>query len=290
MIKAIEKVSSCGTSVPEDGDYYDAEGYLVCGKCHTRKEQVGHRPDLTKFQNFRRLPSNPEYVFFVKNCACKQADMEARAAENQAREAQVQGQTLRRSLSDAQYKETSFAMDDGRDAKTTAFCKSYVDKWETAYKENHGIMFYGRVGSGKTFFSSCIANALVDKGKTVMMTTISELELAMNKDFKKYKTEVLRNIRTVHCLILDDVGKEQLTKEFLEATYEIINTRYKAKKPLIITTNLTRRAMQEEENVNLRRIFSRLEEMCVPVLVKSVDRRTGNGEEKIKRAYELYGK
>jgi len=289
MIKAMEKqpVSLC-KATKEEGDYYNESGLLMCGKCHTLKEQTMHRPQ--GYENFRRLESNPEYIIFPKNCDCRQADIEAREAETKSKEARVQGDFLRRSLSDAQYKETSFAMDDGRDEKTSLFCRNYVSNWETAYKENHGIMFYGMVGSGKTFFSSCIANALVDKGKTVMMTTISELELAMNKDFKKYKTEVLRNIRTVNCLILDDVGKEQLTKESLEATYEIINTRYKSKKPLIITSNLTRRAMQEEKSVNLRRIFSRLEEMCVPVLVEATDRRTDNGAEKIKRAYALYGK
>jgi DNA replication protein DnaC len=280
-------VSLCKATM-EDGDYYNEMGLLVCGKCHTTKEQTMYKPQ--GFEMFRRLESDPAYVIYPKNCDCRKADIEARATESKATAARLQGEILRRSLSDAQYKETNFAMDDGRDEKTTAFCRNYVDKWETAFKENHGIMFYGMVGSGKTFFSSCIANALVDKGKTVMMTTIGDLELAMYKDFRKYKAEIMQNIRTVQCLILDDFGKEQLTKEYLEATYEIINTRYKAKKPLIITTNLTRRAMQEEKTVGLRRIFSRLEEMCVPVLVESVDRRTDNGEEKIKRAYALYGK
>ena len=290
MINAMEKppVSLCKATM-EEGDYYNENGLLMCGKCHTPKEQT-LKPNKPGYEMFRRLESNQDYIIYPKNCDCKKADIEAREAENQAKAARVQGDFLRRSLSDAQYKETTFAMDDGRDQKTTAFCRNYVDKWETAFRENHGIMFYGMVGSGKTFFSSCIANALVDNGKTVMMTTISDLELEMYKDFRKYKSEIMRNIRTVQCLILDDFGKEQLTKEYLDATYEIINTRYKAKKPLIITTNLTRRAMQEEKTVGLRRIFSRLEEMCVPVLVESIDRRTDNGEEKIKRAYALYGK
>lgn len=290
MIRAMEKTpkSLCKATV-EEGDYYNENGLLVCGKCHTLKEQT-LRQDKPGYEMFRRLESNPDYIIYPKNCDCKKADIEARDAENQANAARVNGELLRRSLSDAQYKETTFAMDDGRDEKTTAFCRNYVDQWETAYKENHGIMFYGMVGSGKTFFASCVANALVDKGKTVMMSSISELELAMSRDFRKYKTEIMQNIKNVQCLILDDVGKEQLTKGMLEATYEIINTRYKAKKPLIITTNLTRRAMQEEKTVGLRRIFSRLEEMCVPVLVEATDRRTDNGAEKIKRAYALYGK
>lgn len=31
---------------PEDGDYYDDEGFLVCGKCHTRRQVEIDMPDL----------------------------------------------------------------------------------------------------------------------------------------------------------------------------------------------------------------------------------------------------
>lgn len=33
---------------PEDGDYYDEEGFLVCGKCHTRRQVEILMPDLEK--------------------------------------------------------------------------------------------------------------------------------------------------------------------------------------------------------------------------------------------------
>lgn len=290
MIKAMEKppISLCKATI-EEGDYYNENGLLMCGKCHTLKEQTIYKPQ--GYEMFRRLESNPGYIIFPKNCDCKKADIEERETESRTKAAKERSERLRKDgLSDAQYKETTFAMDDGRDEKTTAFCKNYVDQWETAFRENHGIMLYGSLGAGKTFYASCIANALVDKGKTVMMTTISDLELDMMANWRQNKREILDLVRSVNLLILDDVGREQSTASTLEASYEIINARYKAKKPLVITTNLTRKKMRDEKDVRLKRIFSRLEEMCVPVLVDTVDRRMDIGEEKIKRAYALYGK
>ena len=31
---------------PENGDYYDEEGFLVCGNCHTRRQVEVNMPDL----------------------------------------------------------------------------------------------------------------------------------------------------------------------------------------------------------------------------------------------------
>lgn len=63
-------------------------------------------------------------------------------------------------------------------------------------------------------------------------------------------------------MIIDDLGTEQLTEWSSSILYEIIDTRYRSDKPLIITTNLQR---QEFQNRYHQRINDRIFEMCVLV-------------------------
>jgi DNA replication protein DnaC len=40
--------------------------------------------------------------------------------------------------------------------------RDYVDKWSDALSANTCLVLWGDVGTGKTFFAACIANALVE--------------------------------------------------------------------------------------------------------------------------------
>ena len=68
-------------------------------------------------------------------------------------------------------------------------------------------------------------------------------------------------------LILDDLGTEMPGQFTVAALYGLLNARLMARKPMIITTNLT---MQELENPDSRekmRIYDRVLECCTPVRV-----------------------
>ncbi len=274
-----------------EGDYLGEDGLLMCGVCHKPKEQKQYRPERNEACPVKRWEKDPDYQVFPANCDCQKQRIADNLAEEQRRRQKDTSDRLRKmGLQDAQYKNTDFSMDDRRDAEASDFCRNWVDDWETARRNNDGIMLYGDVGSGKTFYASCIANALIEKGVPVLMTTLADLELAMSANFRQNEKEILQTIKSVDLLILDDVGKEQTGAAMMEATYKIINTRYKSQKPLIFTTNMTVRAMNEESQTKLKRIFSRLREMCVPLNVNTSDRRAEFGKEKVKTAYERYGK
>ena len=53
----------------------------------------------------------------------------------------------------------------------------------------------------------------------------------------------------------------------------MIDERYKANLPLIITTNLTPKQMRSVQDVAHARIYSRVLEMCTPILLQGTDRR-----------------
>ena len=66
-------------------------------------------------------------------------------------------------------------------------------------------------------------------------------------------------------LILDDFGMERGTEYGLEQVFNVIDSRYRSGKPLIVTTNLTLDDLRNPEDTAHSRIYDRLISMCVPV-------------------------
>lgn len=136
-------------------------------------------------------------------------------------------------------------------------------------------MFMGNTGTGKTFYACCIANALIERGIAVWVTTVQPL-LRKAGDFNR-ADEIFRKIQTVDLLILDDFGAMQHSSRNLDLLFEVIDTRARSGLPLIITTNLSP-AEFSSDSLELQRIFSRVKGMCCsvhgsPVVMAGEDQR-----------------
>lgn len=262
----------------QPGDYKNEEGLWMCGKCHTPKQIINEVPELDKA---------PHTVFC--SCKCETEKLERQRTAELRREALKRIETMRKKgLIENQYTSSTFADDDKADPYASESCRRYVEQWETYIKPNNaGLMLYGDVGGGKTFLAACVANALIDKGVEVMMTTIPRLANAMSKDYGNERESILKRIANVPLLVLDDVGTERNTSYGYELMYDIINTRYKANKPLIITTNLTMKAIKQPEDTNQKRIYDRLTEMCIPLKVESSGRRQKKARKKYEEMQQL---
>lgn len=143
--------------------------------------------------------------------------------------------------------------------------KDYAENWDTVKDSNCGLVLTGGVGTGKSFMAACIANALMEKGVSVRMTSCSNILSQIYK--AEDKAAVIESYDKYDLLILDDFGTERLTSFAEEQIYNIINGRYVCGKPLIITTNLTYRQLKQPESLGSSRIFDRINEMCLPVAV-----------------------
>lgn len=86
-----------------------------------------------------------------------------------------------------------------------------------------------------------------------------------------------------------DLGAERETEYMGEVVHNIIDNRYRAKLPLIITTNLTPDNLKNPTDIRKQRIYSRLLEMCIPVLVPGKDRRLQNNKENIDYMKSILG-
>ncbi len=95
--------------------------------------------------------------------------------------------------------------------------------------------------------------------------------------YSEQRYQYIASFSSFELLIIDDLGIERNTEFALEQVYAVIDERYKSKKPLIITTNLTISQIRNATDVAHARIYSRVLELCTPIQVRGADRRTGMG-------------
>lgn len=181
----------------------------------------------------------------------------------------------------------SYRFVDAEESEAIKVARKYVDNFEEFKAKGKGIMFYGSIGCGKTYAACCIGNALIERSISVKMVKFSTL---MRKLWSvKEKAEMLDSLNNHTLLIIDDFGTENDTEYTKEAIFDVIDARYNAKLPTIITSNLTGKEMKEEQDVQKRRIYSRVTEMCIPVRCLGDDRRIIKAKEDYENMKGLLG-
>lgn len=119
--------------------------------------------------------------------------------------------------------------------------KSFV---ETFDKQGGNLLFYGETGVGKTFLSSCIAKALMDTHHTVLYQSAIHLfedicgDVIMKKGQNPGSKEIYNYLYSCDLLIIDDLGTEFTNSFVISQLYDILNTRMRANKSTVISTNL----------------------------------------------------
>ena len=82
-------------------------------------------------------------------------------------------------------------------------------------------------------------------------------------------------------LVIDDFGMERGTEYALEQIYNIIDSRYRSRKPLIVTTNLTLTELKKTQDTAHARIYDRLLELCIPIACTGPSMRKNIGQAKL---------
>lgn len=259
LIEGMAKASE--DSIPvNDGDYIDSEGLLCCGKCHTRKETI------IVLANGKQL--KPRCV-----CKCEQERMHEEEEKRKAKELEEKVKELRKmGFPDAEMSRFTFENDDRSNEYISDVAKRYADNFTTMYSKHKGLLLFGTVGTGKTYIAACIANALIDRGYTCLVTNFARLTNTINGMYDG-KQEYIDGLDRFSLLVIDDLASERDTEYMNEIVTNIIDARYRSGKPMIVTTNLTSEELKNPRDVRKQRIYSRLMEMCIPLEVKGTDRR-----------------
>lgn len=262
----------------EPGDYVGEDGLLYCGKCHTPKQT--------------RLSFNPltgDKVETVVRVACqcqREADEEA---ERRAVRERFQMDMARRredGLSCPDGLRFTFAQDDRQQPKVSDACQRYVECWDEMKANNIGVLFYGSVGTGKSFLASCIGNGLLERQVPVAATNFPRLLNLLQGTYEKQA--LLDRLSIYKLLIVDDLGVERDSAYAEEQIFNIIDARSNSELPVIVTTNLTLEEMEHPTTMQYARIYDRVLAMC-PIRLKLAgeSRRKANASEREQLARKL---
>lgn len=177
----------------------------------------------------------------------------------------------------------TFANDKGYNPEISK-AKKYVEHWDEMQRDSTGLLFWGNVGTGKTYIAACIANALIDQGVQVMMTNFSRVLSDLPGLFSGDRNRYIDSFNRYPLLIIDDLGVERSSEFALEQVFNIIDGRYRAKLPLIVTTNLTLQELKNPDSLAKARIYDRVLERCVPVRINNQNIRQENAKAAMERA------
>ena len=139
--------------------------------------------------------------------------------------------------------------------------KSYVDNWDEMKRNHIGCLFWGPVGTGKSYIAGCIANELLKQEVTVKMTNFNTIidDIFPLAD----KTEYINALASYQLLIIDDLGVERNSEYALGIIFSVIDRRIRSGRPLIITTNLPLKEIKSETMLDKRRIYDRILEIII---------------------------
>ena len=140
-------------------------------------------------------------------------------------------------------------------------CLSFIENFDDANEKN--LLFSGNTGLGKTFLSSCIANELLKKGKTILYQTAPNmLDSIIDYRFGKENasSDIYENLLNVDLLIIDDLGTECINSMKFSELFNIINTRLLNSNNKVIKTIIS-------TNLSIENLFSTYDERIVSRLV-----------------------
>ena len=273
MDQWIENISQ---RVPTDGDTYLGEdGLLYCQRCNTARQ--------SRIEIFGRT--------LTVNCICRcMAEERDRQEELQKRqERMVQIRRYRDAgFPDAEMQGYRFENDDGSTPELTRAMQAYVENFPTLRKDGKGLLLYGNVGTGKSFLAACIVNALIDEGYPCLMTNFSRLTNKISGMWEG-KQEYIDSLTRFSLVAIDDLGVERDTEYMNESVTTIIDSLYRAKVPIIITSNYTPKQLTEDCEIRKRRVYDRLLERCHPVKVDGPSRRKQIGRSDFADMNKLLG-
>ena len=169
-------------------DYTGEDGLLYCGKCRTPKQ---FRMDAPPMEG-RLLPCP---------CQCEQARLDQEAAKQEAhRHRQAVADLKRQGFTDPAMRGWTFANDNGK-CPQMKHAHFYVEHWDTMLAENIGYLLWGGVGTGKSYFAGCIANALMEQEITVRMTNFALILNDLTASFEGRNEYISQLCRALRCAI-----------------------------------------------------------------------------------------
>ena len=264
VLKKLEKTTNEGMKTADD--YIDDDtGLLMCGQCHTKKQ--------------KKISFLGEERIVGCLCRCAAEKLEKEREEYRVKEELLNIQKMKSAgLQDRTFYNYTFDRCDASQGNAI-YAKRYVEHFSEMVQTGQGLLFWGNVGTGKTFLAGCIANALLEQKIPVLMTSFPKILNALGGLYSSERNEYLASLNRYTLLVIDDMGIERESQYTIETIYTVIDERYKSGKPFIITTNIQLDALKNPQDVEHARIYDRIMEKCMPVYFGGRNYRSELGKE-----------
>ena len=267
---------------------------VPCEYCGKPRYTQGYRFDATRVL---WKPTGPE------RCDCPEAvaEYEKELAETEAKEkaereeeeARKMRERVRRIVGDsgmnARFLRRTFDtyQPTSENQRALRVCKQYADTFRDKQPKynpepgRNGLFITGPKGTGKTHLAAAIANQLMQEGTAVVCMTMIDLLERIKRTYEQNRqnggetseANLLSTYKSVPLLIIDDMGKEPATEWAVSKIYAIINARYEAYMPTIITTNYTDSELVKRltpkdsgDPTTADATIDRLREMCAAIV------------------------
>lgn len=298
---AVKFMNDSNPITSENSYFNSSDGLHYCRRCHTPREVIETFPDGRTFKHNR-------------TCDCEMALQKAEELEKERLRQKNHIDILRYeafpsckgSDSYKNMRNWTFENDKGYQPVIMQKARNYVENFSEFSKKGSGILFYGTVGTGKSYAAACIANALIDREIPVLMTDFATIRNTIWNVEKKQ--EYYESLNRYSLLIIDDLGTQTSSNYMYEIEFNVINMRINAGLPIIVTTNYDSDAIfrykRKVESADKRtdgksdekplteqeiRILSRLRGRCIPVEVLGEDLRQVSNMADLADLFRLLG-
>ena len=263
VLKKLEKTTN--EEIKAADDYTDDDtGLLMCGQCHTKKQ--------------KKISFLGEERIVGCLCRCAAEKLEKEREEYMVKEELLNIQKMKSAgLQDRTFYNYTFDCCDASQ-ENAVYAKRYVEHFSEMVQTGQGLLFWGNVGTGKTFLAGCIANALLEQKIPVLMTSFPKILNALGGLYSSERNEYLASLNRYTLIVIDDMGIERGSQYTIETIYTVIDERYKSGKPFIITTNIQLDALKNPQDVEHARIYDRIMERCMPVFFGGKNYRSELGQ------------
>ncbi len=142
--------------------------------------------------------------------------------------------------------------------------KEFVDDIDQRLADGEGQWLMGDVGTGKTTLAMLVSKAAAETGHTVAIYSLPRLLSRIRRTYdaeagEQSYLEFFERLVGIDLLHIDDLGAEKRSDWVLEQLYAIVNERYETQRSIVVTTNLSQDALEEQIGP---RTVSRLVEIC----------------------------
>ena len=131
-----------------------------------------------------------------------------------------------------------------------------VDDAEVFAQDPQGwLLLKGASGGGKTHIAAAIANRCLERGIPALFVVVPDLldhlRAAYRPDAEVGYDRLFDQVRNAPALILDDLGTQSATPWAQEKLFQLINHRFNARLPTVVTTNVSLQSMDERLRARL---------------------------------------